>query len=86
MIKRLDSASSRVPDSRVPDSIKHPLSLQADYANPHLYGGAAFIVGIVGLIGALVSLLLGNYGSAGILALLGLVLMLAGFLVARYGA
>ncbi|HWM50662.1 MAG TPA: hypothetical protein VNO76_04850 [Thermoplasmata archaeon] len=34
---------------RVPESVKHPLSLQADYANPRLYGGAAFVVGVVSL-------------------------------------
>ncbi len=71
---------------RIPDSVKDPLSLQADYANPYLYGGAAFIVGILGLVVGLVYLILGNVASAGILAVLGLVLMLAGFVVARRGA
>lgn len=69
----------------IPDSIKHPLSTQADYADPYLYGGAASIVGIIGLIAGAAYALLGNWSSGGILAGLGAVLLVAGFLVARRG-
>lgn len=69
----------------IPDSVKRPLSLQADYADPHLWGGTAFIVGILGLIAGLALLLLGNVTSAAVLAGLGAILTVAGFLVARRG-
>ncbi len=69
----------------VPDSVKHPLSMQADYAKPYLYGGTAAIVGILGLIVGAGLLLLGNMTSGAILLGLGVVLFVAGFLVARYG-
>lgn len=69
----------------IPDRIKHPLSTQADYADPYLYGGAASIVGIIGLIAGAAYGLLGNWSFGGILAGLGAVLLVAGFLVARRG-
>jgi len=65
--------------------MRHPLSLKADYADPFLYGGASFIVGIVGLIGGLVLFVLGNGTAAGYLSALSAVLILAGYLVARRG-
>lgn len=69
----------------IPDSIKHPLSTKADYADPYLYGGVAAIVGILGLIAGGVLALLGNLTSGAILAGLGVILFGAGFLVARRG-
>ncbi len=77
--------SGFVAKDRVPDSIKHPLSLKAGYADPFLYGGASFIVGIVGLIGGLVLFVLGNGTAAGYLSALSAVLILAGYFVARRG-
>jgi len=77
--------SGLVSSDRVPDSMRHPLSLKADYADPFLYGGASFIVGIVGLIGGLVLFVLGNGTAAGYLSALSAVLILAGYLVARRG-
>jgi hypothetical protein len=68
---------------RIPDSIKQPLSVRADYADPYLYGGAAAIVGIIGLIAGAAYALLGNWTVCGILSGLGAVLLVAGFLVAR---
>ena len=65
--------------------MRHPLSLKAEYADPFLYGGASFIVGIVGLIGGLVLFVLGNGTAAGYLSTLSAVLILAGYLVARRG-
>lgn len=69
----------------IPDSVKNPLSLKADYADPFLYGGVAAIVGILGLIVGAVLLLLGSWISGTILGGLGLILLVAGFLVARRG-
>lgn len=74
-----------MPKERIPDSVKHPLSLEADYANSYLYGGAAAIVGVLGLVAGGVFLVLGYTLSGGIVAVLGAVLLVAGFLVARYG-
>ncbi len=71
---------------RIPDSVKSPLSLKADYADPHLYGGAAAIVGIVALVVGGGLLLFGGVVSGGIFLGLGAILVVAGFLVARYGA
>ena len=77
--------SRLVAKDRLPDSIKRPLSAKADYADPFLYGGASFIVGIVGLIGGLVLFVLGNGTVAGYLSALSAILILAGYLVARRG-
>jgi len=69
----------------IPDSVKNPLSLKADYADPLLYGGVAAIVGLLGLIVGGVLLLLGSWISGAILGGLGVILLVAGFLVARRG-
>ncbi len=71
---------------RIPDSVKSPLSLKADYADPFLYGGAAAIVGILALAVGGGLLLFGGVVSGGIFLGLGAILVVAGFLVARYGA
>jgi len=39
-----------VRDERIPESVKSPFSLKADYANPQLYGWAPVIVGILALV------------------------------------
>ena len=77
--------SRLVAKDRLPDSVKRPLSAKAGYADPFLYGGASFIVGIVGLIGGLVLFVLGNGTVAGYLSALSAILILAGYLVARRG-
>ena len=69
----------------VPDSVNHPLSLKADYANPFPYGGASVIVGFVGLIGAAVAFVQGNSTAGGYLLVSGALLIAAGYLVARRG-
>jgi hypothetical protein len=69
----------------IPGSIKHPLSVDADWANPYLYGGTAAIVGIVGLVAGGVIALFGNLTSGAILAGLGAILIAAGFFIARRG-
>lgn len=75
-----------MPRGETPGSIKSPLSTKADYADPHLYGGASFLVGILGLVIGLVLLLLGNTLSGTILGVLGLALMAGGFWMSRRGA
>lgn len=69
----------------IPDSVKSPLSLGADYADPYLYGGVAAIVGILGLLVGGGLLVAGNLVSGGVLLGLGVVLFVAGFLMARRG-
>lgn len=65
---------------RVPESVKHPLSLQADYANPKLYGGAAVVMGIVSLITAGAVFVVGrSWPTAAILGGLGLFLSGLGY-------
>ena len=34
----------------IPPSVKHPLSLQADYANPKIYGWVSILVGFMALL------------------------------------
>lgn len=73
MAERLDAGS--VAKGQSPGSIK----------DPYLYGGVAAIVGVLGLIAGAVLLVLGNLTSGAILAGLGVVLLGAGFLMARRG-
>ena len=61
---------------RVPESMKHPLSLQADYAHPKRYGGAAFVAGLLGLILAFAILVVESWTTAAIVA--GLAFLLVG--------
>ena len=63
-------------EERVPESVKHPLSLQADYAHPKRYGGAAFVVGLLGLILAFAILVVESWTTAAIVA--GLAFLLVG--------
>ncbi len=44
------AAGVAMRDARIPDSVKGPFSLEADYANPQLYGDAAMIVGVLALL------------------------------------
>ncbi len=71
--------------NRIPDSVKHPLAVDADWANPYLWGGAAAIVGLVGLVAGGLLALLGSTTSGFVLLGLGAVLFLAGFVIARRG-
>ena len=75
-----------MPRGEIPAPIKRPLSTKADYADSHLYGGASFLVGIVGLVIGLVLFVLGSTLSGTILGVLGLALMAAGFWMSRRGA
>ena len=68
---------------KCPDPL--PIAVPDARAKTELYGGAAFIVGILGLFVGLAYLALGSTASGGILTIVGLGLMLAGFIVARRG-
>ena len=68
---------------RVPEDMKGPPSLKADYADRHLYGGASFLVGIAGLVVGLASVAFGNGIAGAIIAVVGAGLMGAGFWMAR---
>lgn len=50
--------------SEIPSSVKSPWSLEADYADPKLYGWASIVVGILALLLAIPMLLM----SAGLIA------------------
>jgi uncharacterized membrane protein HdeD (DUF308 family) len=39
-----------VSSREIPRSVKSPWSLQADYANPKIYGWASILVGLIALI------------------------------------
>lgn len=70
---------------RIPDSVKSPPSQKTDKADPHLYGGAAAIVGILALVVGGGLLLFGSLLSGGTIVGLGVILFVAGFLIARRG-
>ncbi len=75
----------RMARQSVPVAPQRSASAQAARGRSYLYGGTAAIVGVVGLLGGVVFLLLGSTLSGGILLGLGAILLIAGFLVARYG-
>ena len=64
---------------RVPESVKHPLSLQADYAHSKRYGGAAFVAGLLGLILAFAILVVESWTTATIVAGLAFLLLGVGY-------
>jgi hypothetical protein len=64
----------------IPASVKHLLSLRADYANPKIWGGASFVVGVLSLTAAAAVLVLENWlGAATVLGGLGLFLSGVGY-------
>ncbi len=74
-----------VAKQSVPVAAQQSASAQATRGRSYLYGGTAAIVGVVGVLGGVVFLLLGSTLSGEILLGLGAILLIAGFLVARYG-
>src|SRR3989304_9142835 len=46
---RPSSFFALVRDERIPEFVKHPLSLKVYYANPRLYGWGGIIVGMLAL-------------------------------------
>ncbi|HYM40741.1 MAG TPA: hypothetical protein VEY12_11485 [Thermoplasmata archaeon] len=70
-------------DAKIPDSVKSPFSLQADYANPQLYGGAGMVAGILALAFAAVAAFLIGPVSGLAFAGFGAVLFAAGLWMYR---
>lgn len=72
--------------SEIPSSIKNPLSLQADYANPKLYGWASTLVGILALLLVVPMLLMSAALSAvAAIAGLGIFLLVVGVWMVKRG-
>lgn len=68
-----------------PESSRDASSPRPSLKDPYLWGGVAFVVGIVALAAAPIILFLGNVTGAEASAVLGAVLLVAGFAIARYG-
>jgi hypothetical protein len=68
----------------IPSSLKHPLSLQADYASPTIYGWAGILTGIFVLVLAAVLLLVFVVASLVFLAI-GAVFVVVGYLILKKG-
>ena len=63
----------------VPPSVKSPWSLQADYANPRVYGWASILIGFIGLVLGIPMLLMSASPKPTVVLIgLGTVLVLAG--------
>ncbi len=72
--------------SEIPSSVKSPLSLNADYANPKLYGWASILVGGLSLLVGIPMLFMSSSLSpVAFIIALGVVLVLAGVWVVRRG-
>jgi len=87
---RPSSFFALVRDERIPEFVKHPLSLKVYYANPRLYGWGGIIVGMLALcVGAALaiwSVLSGApqavLGSLLFFLPMGLILVLVGYWMA----
>lgn len=71
-------------------SVKSPWSLQADYANPKIYGWASILVGIVALLlgllfGIPMSFMSANPSAIAVIVGLGAVLVVVGIWMVRRG-
>ena len=63
----------------IPPSVKSPLSLKADYANPMLYGWASILVGVFSLfVGIPMLFISSNLSAVAVTTGLGIVLVIAG--------
>ena len=69
----------------IPPSIRSPLSLKADYANPLIYGWASVIVGILALLAGIIVLAMSRMPMTLVVVILGGVLLLAGVLMIKRG-
>jgi uncharacterized membrane protein HdeD (DUF308 family) len=69
----------------IPPSIKSPLSLKADYANPLIYGWASVIVGILAVLAGIIVLAMSRVPMTLVVVILGGVLLLAGILMIKRG-
>jgi len=61
----------------IPSALKHPLSLQADYASPTIYGWAGILVGILVLVLAAVMMVVFVVASMVFLAVVASMVFLA---------
>ncbi|HUS56900.1 MAG TPA: hypothetical protein VMY17_02645 [Thermoplasmata archaeon] len=72
--------------SKVPPSVKSPFSLEADYADPQLYGWAGILFGALALVVGVPMLFMlpaTLYGGVAVILSLGAVLVLAGVWMVR---
>jgi uncharacterized membrane protein HdeD (DUF308 family) len=69
----------------IPPSIKSPLSLKVDYANPLIYGWASVIVGILAVLAGIIVLAMSRVPMTLVVVILGGVLLLAGILMIERG-
>jgi hypothetical protein len=75
----------RMSEVEIPPSIKSPLSLKADYANPLIYGWASVVVGILALLVGIAVLAMSGEPMTLVIIILGGILFLAGFIVMKRG-
>jgi len=72
-------------DDEIPQSIKNPLSLKADYADPKLYGYASIFIGIIALIAGIFSMISFSVIPGGTISVMGAFLLIAGYIVVKRG-
>jgi uncharacterized membrane protein len=72
-------------DSEIPQSIKNPLSLKADYADPKLYGYASMFIGIIALIAGIFSMISFSVIPGGTICVMGAFLFIAGYILVKRG-
>lgn len=72
-------------DSKIPQSIKSPLSLKADYADPKLYGYASILIGIIALLAGIPSMLFFSIIFGGLVCVMGAFLLIAGYFLIKRG-
>jgi uncharacterized membrane protein HdeD (DUF308 family) len=76
----------RVSRSVIPPSVKSPLSLKADYANPMLYGWASILVGVLSLfVGIPMLFMSSNLSAAAVITGLGAALVVVGVWMVKRG-
>ena len=77
--------NEEMKDSEIPQSIKDPLSLKADYADPKLYGYASIFIGLIALIAGIFSMISFSVVSGGLVCALGAFLFIAGYVLVKRG-
>lgn len=72
--------------SEIPPSVKSPWSLQADYANPKIYGWASILVGFIALLlGIPMSFMSASPSAIAVIVGLGAVLVVVGIWMVKRG-
>ncbi len=69
----------------IPPSIKDPLSLKADYADPVLYGYASIFIGLIASIVGVFSMISFSTIPGGIVCAMGVILFIAGYVLVKRG-